>query len=142
MEKNHHTFDLVSYATAHATVDEPDKRFLERFLSILDTHTSSPDINVTMIESMMNTSHSTLFRKMKRLTGRSPQDIVADYRVTRGMHFLREGFNVSESAYKSGFSNPKYFKTCFLKKYGILPSKYKKMIADGLSDVELAGESK
>jgi AraC-like DNA-binding protein len=36
------------------------------------------------------------------------------------------GSNISEVAYLSGFSSPKYFSTCFKEKYKVSPSDYLK----------------
>ncbi|HMR18394.1 MAG TPA: helix-turn-helix transcriptional regulator [Sphingobacterium sp.] len=48
-----------------------------------------------------------------------------DMRLQRASQVLAEGrCTVSEVAYMVGFSNPKYFSTCFKEKFGMTPSAF------------------
>jgi AraC-like DNA-binding protein len=48
-------------------------------------------------------------------------------RLQRAKQYLDAGgSNVSDIAYTVGFSNPKYFSTCFKEKYLVSPSDYQK----------------
>ncbi|NDW12354.1 helix-turn-helix domain-containing protein [Bacteroides sp. 214] len=46
-------------------------------------------------------------------------------RLKRAAQYLRESQQtVSEIAYQTGFSNPKYFRKYFKEEFGVLPSEY------------------
>jgi AraC-like DNA-binding protein len=44
--------------------------------------------------------------------------------MTKACELLKEGNNVSETAYRTGFSDPNYFSKVFRKTYGMSPSDY------------------
>ncbi|MBD0278757.1 MAG: helix-turn-helix transcriptional regulator [Bacteroidota bacterium] len=70
---------------------------------------------------------NTFYKKFKSLTGLTPVEFVRDMRLQRAKQLLDAGGNnVSEVAYEVGFSNPKYFSTCFKEKYHVSPSDYMK----------------
>jgi AraC-like DNA-binding protein len=51
-------------------------------------------------------------------------DYIRKKRLNKACELLREGYNVSETAYKTGFVYPSYFTRCFKKEFGIKPTEY------------------
>lgn len=85
---------------------------------------SDEQFNVSAIAGELGMSRSSLFSKIKSLTGSSPQKFVADYRLDRAMEQLRtHEWNVSEVAYKVGFATLNGFSRAFKAKFGVSPSK-------------------
>lgn len=85
------------------------------------------DFNIETVASSQNMSHHTFYKKFKSLTNMNPVEFVRDLRLQRARQYLDAGdMNISEIAYKVGFSNPKYFSTCFKEKYQLTPTEYKK----------------
>ena len=73
----------------------------------------------------MNMSNSTLYRKIKGLTGMSPKEFIRNIRFKYACRLLLEkSSSVAEVAYMVGFSDAKYFSICFKKEFGMTPSKY------------------
>lgn len=75
----------------------------------------------------MNTSKSTLYKKLKSLTGLNTSAFIRNIRLKAACRIMEEkGANVrvSELAYAVGFNDPKYFSSCFKKEFGMLPSEY------------------
>jgi AraC-like DNA-binding protein len=73
----------------------------------------------------MNTSRSTFFRKLKKLTGQPPNDFIRMIRLKRAAQLLEQNqLTIAEVSYKVGFSDPGYFGKCFRKIYGQAPSQY------------------
>ena len=71
-------------------------------------------------------SSSMLYRKMKALTGLSPNRFIVDVRLKRAAQLLEsQAYTISEVAYKVGFSDMHYFSTCFKRMFGMTPSEYK-----------------
>ena len=70
-------------------------------------------------------SRSLLHTKMKSLVGLSMGDFIRKKRMDRACQMLRQGYNVSETAYATGFSDPNYFSKTFKKHLGVNPSEYR-----------------
>ena len=76
-------------------------------------------------------SNSTLYRKMKALTGLSTNDYVRKIRMKHTEQYLLEGkYNISEIAFKVGINNPFYFRQCFKEEFGCIPSEYLKRLKE------------
>lgn len=116
-----------------------DRDFLEKLISLINDNIASKDLNVEFIEKKMNITHSTLYRKIKRLTGMSSRDFLMKQKMDYCVRLLDEGRNVSEAAYGCGFNDPGYFRQCFKKMYGLLPSRYIKQIRSG-DKIELSSD--
>ena len=68
-----------------------------------------------------------MYNKLKSLTGKSPVELIKEYRITKSKLLLRTGqFSVSEVAYKVGFSDPGYFSRCFREQFHMSPAEYLK----------------
>ena len=52
-------------------------------------------------------------------------DFIRKKRMDRACQMLRQGYNVSETAYATGFSDPNYFSKTFKKHLGVNPSEYR-----------------
>ena len=62
--------------------------------------------------------------KMKTLLDISTGDYIRKKRLAHACSLLAEGYNVSETAYKTGFSDPNYFSKTFKKEFGVTPTEY------------------
>ena len=72
-------------------------------------------------------SKSKLYRTMIQILGKSPNSFLKDFRLNEALKLLdKQNSNISEIAYKTGFSSPAYFSKCFNETYGMMPSKYLK----------------
>lgn len=100
-----------------------DKLFMEKLYALVEEHLGEEDFNVTTMALELGMSRTSLFSKLKALLGQSPQSFLLGYRLTRAMELLKEGeLNVSEVAYKVGFSTLTGFSRSFKNKFGVPPS--------------------
>jgi AraC-like DNA-binding protein len=68
-----------------------------------------------------------MYNKLKSLTGKSPVELIKEYRITKSKMLLATGqFSVSEVAYKVGFSDPGYFSRCFRDQFQMSPAEFLK----------------
>ena len=68
-------------------------------------------------------------QKKKSLTGKSPVELLREYRLARGRMLLESGqVSVSEAAYKVGFSDPGYFSKCFKEQYKVSAADFLKQV--------------
>ena len=111
-------------AVAHLT--KMDQKLLERLDEKVELELNNSELSVDELASELNFSRSTFYRKVKNLTGFSPNDYVRIYRVKKAAEFIQDGdYNLSEIADMTGFSTQSYFSSMFKKYYGLTPSEYK-----------------
>ena len=107
------------------TVSSMDEKFLKELQGIVEKNMSDEEFDVDKLCGKLYMGRSTLFRKVKALTGETPNQFIMSYRLERGAQLLRENFgNVTEVAFAVGFSSSTYFATCFKEKFGQAPSTY------------------
>ena len=81
------------------------------------------DLNVELLSEHFAFSLTQLNRKIKSLTGLTPNNLIKSIRLRKAYKLIREeGYRVSEAAYQTGFNDPNYFTTCFKKEFGENPS--------------------
>ncbi|WP_165759060.1 hybrid sensor histidine kinase/response regulator transcription factor [Niastella yeongjuensis] len=113
-------------------VTSGDETFLKEVIRVVEEKMTDPGFNMETIAESMNMSRSAFYKKFKSLTGLTTVEFVRDMRLQRSKQYFDAGStNIAEVAYWSGFSNPKYFSTCFREKYQVSPSDYIKSKAGG-----------
>jgi signal transduction histidine kinase/DNA-binding response OmpR family regulator/streptogramin lyase len=106
---------------------EPDKEmeFLHRVEQhVLDKYLTS-EISVFELASELGFSRTTLYRKIKSLTGLSINAFVRSVKIKKSAELIAQGMNVSEAAFYIGFNDLKYFRESFKKQLGKNPSEFK-----------------
>jgi DNA-binding response OmpR family regulator len=105
------------------TVTSTDAQFLERALSIMETQMANPDFDVEAFSREVAMSRSQLHRKLVALTGQGPGDFIRTIRLKRAAALLQsQAGNVSDVAYRVGFTNLPYFSKAFREHFGQTPS--------------------
>lgn len=108
-------------------ITSKDEVFLQNLIQLVEAKIDDPDFNIDSIAETMALSRTNFYKKFKSLTTLTPLEFVRDMRLQRARQYLDAGeHNISEVAYLTGFSNPKYFSTCFREKYQVSPSDYVK----------------
>ncbi|MCG8580914.1 MAG: response regulator, partial [Bacteroidales bacterium] len=105
-----------------------DLEWMKKLESVIDNNIDNDKFDVDYFASEMNISRSNLYRKVKAITGQTPNDFIQSFKIKKaaGMLMADSSINVTEVAYAVGFSSAKYFGQCFRKVYGVPPSKYGK----------------
>lgn len=111
-------------APTEALPNPIDQKFLDTLSALIQNNIESEDLDVNLLVEGMNMSHSTLYRKIKSLTGMNVNELIRKRRLQHSVQLMREGYNVSEAAYGSGFNTLDYFRACFKNEYGMSPSQY------------------
>lgn len=103
-----------------------DEQFLQRAIDCVNAHISDSEFGQTEFVNEMGVSRSVLTEKLKSLTGLTPSAFVTNVRLTTACKFLTEQnkVRINELAFAVGFNDPKYFSTCFKKKYGMTPKEF------------------
>lgn len=107
------------------TQNDADKIFIEKVIELIDKKIDKTDLEIADISEDLGMSQSTFYRKLKSLTDLSGNEFIRMIRLKRSIEILKNSdLNVSEIAYRVGFSDPKYFSTCFRKFYNITPTDF------------------
>ncbi|MCP4216352.1 MAG: response regulator [bacterium] len=110
---------------SNISISSQDDQFLSEFQEIINYNLGDQEFNVEILCGKLLISRNTLFRKIKALTGETPNQFIQSYRLERGAQMLRENFgNVTEVAFAVGFSSSQYFSSCFKEKFHQSPKSY------------------
>ncbi len=105
------------------TLPQRDIDFMLRLKLFIEERIINQDLNVELLSEHFAVSLTQLNRKIKSLTGYTPNNLIKSIRLRKAFRLIREeGFRVSEAAYQTGFNDPNYFTTCFKKEFGENPS--------------------
>jgi len=113
--------------TAAEVVSDADTEnsFITKAILLVEQNLENQDFGIDNMVDDLNMSRSSLFRKIKSLTGLSISAFIRSVRLKRAAHLiLTSDFNLSQISYEVGFNDYKYFKTSFKKQFKCLPSKY------------------
>ncbi|MEM9984945.1 MAG: response regulator [Bacteroidota bacterium] len=111
---------------------QQEDAFLRKVCDTIDALMESSTINVPAICQYMGTSRSNLHRKITALTGESATNFVNTYRLEKAKELLGQPEeNISDIAYKLGFSDPGYFTKLFSRRHGLSPSKMRESLLAG-----------
>ena len=99
------------------------ERFITKIMKTIENQISNPGLGVRMLAQESAMSNVQLYRKLKALTNRTPNELIRDIRLARAHSLLQQDYGtVAEIAYQVGFSNLSYFTKCFKHKYNKCPS--------------------
>lgn len=125
---------MRTYLDSEVNLPEPefaqlDKLLLEKAVKAVEDNLTEPDFDVTALADAMNMSRSTLTRKLKTITGRTPLDFIRNIKMKHAKHMLEDkDRSVTEVAATLGYFNRKYFTTCFKEEFGMTPSEFQKSL--------------
>ena len=103
-----------------------DQEFLQRAIKCVNEHISETDYDRQTFASDMGCSVSTLYNKIREVTGKNISNFVRDIRIKKACKLAKEDpdLRVSDIAYQVGFKDPKYFATSFKRVTGMQPKEY------------------
>lgn len=125
-------------STAHSKSEE---EFLEKLNDVILQNLSDTNLDVNMLAEAMNMSRSVLYRKIKTMSNRTPNDLIKITRLKKAAELLKtKNLKIYEIAEMVGFSTQSYFYYAFLKEFNMSPSEYAKnengVKASGKSDIK------
>ena len=108
-----------------------DEEFMEKLHGIVMKHMAEQDLSIETLTTLIGTSKSTLYRKVKANTGLNINEYIRLCRLKQAAEMLSsQKYRVNEVAYMVGFSSPSYFATSFQKQFNISPSAFVKNLKD------------
>jgi AraC-like DNA-binding protein len=103
-----------------------DKEFLDKAVNVIENELSDPAFSTNEFCRAIGMSRTSVYNKIKTLTGQGPNDFIRIIRLKKARELLLlRKHTVAEVAIIVGFSDAKYFSTSFKKQFGVSPSKIK-----------------
>ena len=110
---------------------EIDKLLLNRATKAVEEHLGEAEFNVVSLAEAMNMSRSTLSRKIKVITGKTPLDFIKDIKMQHACRMLENKTATIEDVITAlGYSDYKNFTQSFKEAFGMTPSEYQKQIKE------------
>lgn len=107
--------------------ESADIKFMKNAESTILSMIDESEISVPKLAQELGFSRTSLYRKIKALTGLSINQFIRMVKLKQAAQLLTfADVTVSEVAFQMGFTDLKYFRTCFKEKFGTLPSEYQK----------------
>lgn len=105
--------------------NDQDLMFVRRLDAVIYPRLGEQDLSVDKVAGLLRMGRTLFYRKVRGVTGYTPNDYIRVLRMKKAAELLAKGDNnVSEVAYAVGFDNPYYFSKCFKAQYGMPPSLY------------------
>ena len=110
-----------------------DEEFVDRCREIVLAHISDPDLSVDLLARELGMSRTSTFKKLKSITGMTPNDFMKHVRLKEAMRLMVEGkYSITEIGYITGFSSSSYFAKCFAQEFKILPTEFVRSLDEGV----------
>lgn len=111
--------------TGERTYNREEQKFLLECRRIIDEHMLNEDFGIEMLAGKLAMSHSSLYKKIRRMTGMSLIDFINEYRIYKAVQLFRNGnTNVQKVAEMCGFHDIKTFRETFKRKMNMPPKQY------------------
>lgn len=104
---------------SHHDLSPTDQDWLNELEQLIRKHAGKIDLNISMVSNEMNMSERQLFRRIRILTGITPNKFIRIVRLQLSREAIESGKyrTVAEVAYAAGFATPSYFSKLFREIY-------------------------
>lgn len=118
--------EILFGTTKDIKLSGSDQDFIKQCITVVQRHLDDTDFDLPAFADEVGTSKSTLYKKLRSLTGKSTSGFIRSIRMQAACELLRRNpqAHIAEIAYAVGYNDPKYFSSCFKKDFGCLPSEY------------------
>ena len=124
--EEHRTLPTLAIPLVPARFDSDAEAFVRKLYDVFAKHLAEEDVQVDVLAQELSMSRRTLYRRVESVLGRSPMDVLREYRLDQAAQWLREtDAYVSEVAYGVGFKSVPHFCTRFRERFGATPSAFR-----------------
>lgn len=117
----------VEFVPQEVVITDRDEQIIQKVMTWLEENVSDAEVTVDQLAQYLGMGRTSMYNKIKGLTGKSPVEMIQDFRMEKATYYLKSGqLSVSETSYKVGFSDPGYFSRSFKKHFGMTPAEYMK----------------
>jgi signal transduction histidine kinase/ligand-binding sensor domain-containing protein/DNA-binding response OmpR family regulator len=118
-------YNEITLQSGDSKISPEYKEFLEKCISIVEQHITNPEFNIKVLASEIGMSHSTLYNRIKSISGQSTNSFIRFIRLRRAAEILiSTDTTILETAEQVGINDVKYFRIQFTALFGMKPSEY------------------
>ena len=115
----------IEISPEEIVITDKDEQLIKKVMTWLEENVADAEVTVEQLATYLGMGRTSMYNKIKGLTGKSPVELIQEFRLEKAKFYLRSGqYSVSETSYKVGFSDPGYFSRSFKKHFGISPADY------------------
>ncbi|KJD34696.1 hypothetical protein PK35_02750 [Tamlana nanhaiensis] len=106
---------------------QQEKEFLIKLEAVILEYLDLEKVDVKLVSTQMGMSRTSLFRKLKAITGLNINQYIRKVKIDKAAELIRSGnYTIAQASYEVGFKNVKYFRKLFKEQFNYLPSKLSK----------------
>jgi signal transduction histidine kinase/DNA-binding response OmpR family regulator/ligand-binding sensor domain-containing protein len=108
-------------------LSDEDKKLIDKIVEVIDANLDVESFNVKDLAVELGMSHSLVYKKIKKITGKSVSEFTRNVRLRKVATLLiTTDLQISQAASIAGFGDIKYFRKQFQQFYEMNPSDFKK----------------
>lgn len=127
-EKIHSQYVTVTGAPSllDLTNSKADEDFMKKINAVIHENLSDEEFSVQQLADAMIVSRSSLYSKIKIITGMGVNDYINRLRIEQAMSLLvNTNLNINEISCEVGFTYPRYFSSTFKSMTGMTPKQFR-----------------
>lgn len=127
-EKIHSQYVTVtgSPSLLDLTNSKADEDFMKKINAVIHENLSDEEFSVQQLADAMIVSRSSLYSKIKIITGMGVNDYINRLRIEQAMSLLvNTNLNINEISCEVGFTYPRYFSSTFKSMTGMTPKQFR-----------------
>ena len=102
-----------------------DRQLVDKAIRIIERNMMRIDFGVDVLASDLNMSRTSLYRKLKSMTGQSATEFIRYIRLKNAITLMEGGMlSIEEVSMAVGFNSHSYFSHCFRQHFGKTPSEF------------------
>lgn len=110
--------------TTDLAMTQKDYEFATKIQEVIAGQLADENFSIDTLAEQLHMSRSNFYRKVKALSGMSPNDYLKTLRMNRAAELIMSGTRIAEVSQQVGFTSSSYFAKCFKSQYGVLPKEY------------------
>lgn len=115
----------LQYFKQNTTENTENAEFIEKLNSHILENMSDENFTIDNLSGQFYMSRSNFHKKIKNITGMTPNDYIKLIRLNQSAQLLASGkYKINEVCYMVGFNTPSYFSKCFQEQFGKLPKEF------------------
>ncbi len=115
----------IALRPSEISVESADEAFLKKVVIAAEAHLEDEMFSPEDLAREVGMSRAQFYRKLRALTGQPAGLFIRSLRLERAADLLKQGAgNITEIAYKVGFSSHPYFSKCFHEHFGMSPKDF------------------
>lgn len=120
-------YNEITLQTNDLKISPEYTEFLRECIRIVENHLTDPTFTIKVLAAEIGMSHSTLYSRIKSISGQSMNSFIRFIRLRKAAQLLiTTDTTILETAYQVGINDSKYFREQFQKLFGMKPSEYVK----------------